>query len=149
MKPEVDRTLQLLAQTLMLELGPALASDYAQKNALLAALLLSSAAEEWDRAAERRVEENRALRALFRDAAARGVTGGALRARLEAAGSASDASLRVSDLERANAELRALLVELHTCVEELATPAAREIEARIWEELRRSTERRRLGMQPF
>ena len=149
MKPEVDRTLQLLAQTLMLELGPALASDYAQKNTLLAALLLSSAAEEWDRAAERRVEENRALRALFRDAAARGVTGGALLGRLESAGSASDASLRVSDLERANAELRALLVELHTCVEELATPAAREIEACIWEELRRSTERRRLGMQPF
>ena len=149
MKPEVDRTLRLLAQSLMLEIGPGLASDYAQKNALLAALLLSSAAEEWDRAAERRVEENRVLRALFRDAAARGVADGTLRARLEAAAHGEDASLCISDLERSNAELRALVVELHARVEELATPAAREIEGRIWEELRRSTERRRLGMQPF
>ncbi len=149
MKPDVDRTLQLLAQSLLLELGPALPSDYVQKNAMLSALLLASAAEEWDRAAERRAEENRALRAIFRDTAGRDVERADLRARLETAARGSDASLRVSDLERANAELRALLVELHAHVEELATPVAREIEASIWEELRRSTERRRLAMQPF
>lgn len=149
MKPDVDRTLQLLAQSLLLELGPALPSDYVQKNAMLSALLLASAAEEWDRAAERRAEENRALRAIFRDAAGRDVERADLRARLETAARGSDASLRVSDLERANAELRALLVELHAHVEELATRDAREIEASIWEELRRSTERRRLAMQPF
>lgn len=149
MKPEVDRTLRLLAQSLMLELGPALGSDYASKSALLSALLLSSAAEEWDRAAERRVEENHALRELFRDATARGVEDAALHRRLDAAARGSDASLRLSELERANAELRSLLVELHAHVEELATPAAREIESRIWNELRRSTERRRLSMQPF
>lgn len=149
MKPDVDRTLQLLAQSLLLELGPALPSDYVQKNAMLAALLLASAAEEWDRAAERRAEENRALRAIFRDAAGRDVERADLRARLETAARGSDASLRVSDLERANGELRALLVELHAHVEELATRDAREIEASIWEELRRSTERRRLAMQPF
>jgi hypothetical protein len=149
MKPEVPRTLQLLAQSLMLEIGPGLASDYARRNALLSALLLSSVAEEWDRAAERRAAENRALRELFGEAAARGVAEGPLRERLEAASRGAEAGLRVSALERANAALRALLVELHARVEELATPAAREIEARIWEELRRSTERRRLGMQPF
>jgi cell fate (sporulation/competence/biofilm development) regulator YlbF (YheA/YmcA/DUF963 family) len=148
-KPDVDRTLQLLAQSLLLELGPGLANDYAQKSALLAALLLSSAAEEWDRAAERRAEENRALRELFLAAAERGVEDPALRGRLDAAARATDASLRVSELERANAQLRALLVELHAHVEELATPDARGIEARIWDELRRSTERRRLSMQPF
>ncbi|HET6304320.1 MAG TPA: hypothetical protein VFG80_06015 [Myxococcota bacterium] len=149
MKPDVDRTLQLLAQSLLLELGPGLANDYAQKSALLAALLLSSAAEEWDRAAERRAEENRALRELFRAVTERGVEDAALRDRLDAAARATDASLRVSELERANAELRALLIELHAHVEEVATPDAREIEARIWDELRRSTERRRLSMQPF
>ena len=149
MKPDVERTLQLLAQSLLLELGPGLANDYAQKSALLAALLLSSAAEEWDRAAERRAEENRALRELFRAVTERGVEDAALRDRLDAAARATDASLRISELERANAELRALLVELHAHVEELATQDAREIEARIWDELRRSTERRRLSMQPF
>jgi hypothetical protein len=148
-KPDVERTLQLLAQSLLLELGPGLAHDYARKSALLAAMLLASAAEEWDRAAERRAEENRALRELFRAAAERGVEDAALRDRLDAAASATDASLRVSELERTNAELRALLVELHAHVEQLASPDAREIEARIWDELRRSTERRRLSMQPF
>jgi hypothetical protein len=148
-KPDVERTLQLLAQSLLLELGPGLAHDYARKSALLAAMLLASAAEEWDRAAERRAEENRALRELFRAAAERGVGDAALRDRLDAAARATDASLRVSELERTNAELRALLVELHAHVEQLASPDAREIEARIWDELRRSTERRRLSMQPF
>jgi hypothetical protein len=148
-KPDVERTLQLLARSLLLELGPGLPHDYARKSAMLAAMLLASAAEEWDRAAERRAEENRALREIFRAAAERGVTDAALRERLAAAARSGDASLRVSELERANAELRALLVELHAHVEELATPDAREIEARIWDELRRSTERRRLTMQPF
>jgi hypothetical protein len=148
-KPDVERTLQLLAQSLLLELGPGLPHDYARKSAMLAAMLLASAAEEWDRAAERRAEENRALRELFRAAAGRGVEDAALRGRLAAAARSGDASLRVSDLERANAELRALLVELHAHVEELATPDARELETRIWDELRRSTERRRLAMQPF
>ncbi len=149
MKPDVERTLQLLAQSLLLELGPGLAHDYARKSALLAAMLLASVAEEWDRAAERRAGENRALRELFRAAAEHGVEDPALRDRLDDAARATDASLRVSELERANAELRALLVELHAHVEELATPHAREIEGRIWDELRRSTERRRLSMQPF
>ena len=149
MKPDVERTLQLLARSLLLELGPGLPHDYARKSAMLAAMLRASAAEEWDRAAEWRTEENRALREIFRAAAERGVADAALRERLAAAARSGDASLRVSELERANAALRALLVELHAHVEELATPDAREIEARIWDELRRSTERRRLSMQPF
>jgi hypothetical protein len=148
-KPDVERTLQLLAQSLLVELGPGLPHDYARKSALLAAMLLASAAEEWDRAAERRAEENRALRELFRAASERGVEDAALRERLAAAARSGDSSLRVSELERANTELRALLVDLHAHVEALATPAARELEARIWDELRRSTVRRRLSMQPF
>jgi hypothetical protein len=148
-KPDVERTLQLLARSLLLELGPGLPHDYARRSAMLAAMLLASAAEEWDRAAERRAEENRALREIFRAAAERGVADAALRERLAAAARSSDASLRVSELERANVELRALLVQLHAHVEELSTPSAREIEACIWDELRRSTQRRRLSMQPF
>jgi hypothetical protein len=147
-KPDVERTLQLLARSLLLELGPGLPHDYARRSAMLAAMLLASAAEEWDRAAERRAEENRALRELFA-AAERGVEDVALRERLAAAARSGDASLRVSELERANVELRALLVQLHAHVEELSTPGAREIEACIWDELRRSTQRRRLSMQPF
>jgi hypothetical protein len=60
-----------------------------------------------------------------------------------------DASLAVSALEQGNCELRALLIELHVHVEELASLAARELEAGIWRELVASTERRKLGIGPF
>ncbi len=55
----------------------------------------------------------------------------------------------VSDLERSNAELRSLLIELHAHVETLEAPEARRIEAAIWRELVTSTERRALAIGPF
>jgi hypothetical protein len=148
MKPDGDKMLGLLAQALTLEIAPDLRHDYGQRNALLMAMLLSSAAEEWDRAAARRVEENRALRELFAEAASE-VTSQPLQERLRSAAQDSDKNLRVSELERANEVLRSLLIELHAHVEELDSPGGRRIEARIWEELRRSTERRALAFAPF
>jgi hypothetical protein len=110
--------------------------------------MLISVGEEFERAAARRSEENRALRGLFARAAP-GVTEPGLRERLERAAAGEETSLRVSDLERANGELRALLIELHVHVEELDSPAARQIESAIWQELAASTERRKLMMGPF
>jgi hypothetical protein len=148
MKPDVDQTLQLIAVNLLTEIAPKLSDDYTQRNSMLTAMLLQSAAEEWDRAAARRVEENRALRRLFSEAAPE-IGDPGLRARLEAAAASDDESLRISDLNRSNDELRSLLIELHSHVEEIDTDAARRIEAAIWEELRVSTERRKLSMAPF
>jgi hypothetical protein len=148
MKPEADRVLRQLAQALVAELAPALPADYEQKSAFLMAMLLSAAAEEWDRAVARRVEENAALRALFA-AAASELGDPGLRERLLAAASGAGPGLLVSELERENGALRALLIELHAHLETLETPAARRLEDAIFEELRRSTERRRLSMQPF
>jgi hypothetical protein len=147
-KPDVDLVLRRIAEALLGETAPRVSDDYASRNTSLAAMLLLSAAEEWDRAAARRTEENDALRTLFREAAPC-VEDPALATRLADAAARRDGSLRVADLEAANHALRALLVELHAHVEELATPAAREIEAAIWAELRRSTERRALSIAPF
>ena len=148
MKPEVDRTLQLLAGTLVTEVAPLVSLDYGQKSLGLTAMLLQTAAEEFDRAAARRVEENRQIRRLFEEAAS-DVTDPALRDRLTAAASEPEGELRVSALDEANARLRALLIELHAHVEQQPGPAARRIEAAIWSELRASTERRRLALAPF
>jgi divalent metal cation (Fe/Co/Zn/Cd) transporter len=148
MKPDVDQVLQILAGHLMAEIAPSLESDYAQRSAQLVGILLTTAAEEWDRAAERRCQENRALRELFADAAPQ-VSDAGLRARLEAAAASEESSLRIADLERANDALRGLLIELHGEVESLDTAEAHRIEDRIWQELRLSTERRRLAMHPF
>ena len=102
----------------------------------------------WDRAADRRVEENRALRRLFVQVAPE-IDDPGLRARLEAASGEEEESLRISDLNRSNDRLRTLLIELHADVEEIDTEIARRIEAAIWEELRVSTERRALSLAPF
>jgi FKBP-type peptidyl-prolyl cis-trans isomerase (trigger factor) len=148
MKPDVDVTLQLIAASLMTEMAPKIADDYTQRNGMLTAMLLQIAAEEWDRAAARRVEENGAMRRLFAEAAAE-VRDRELRARLETASGEEEESLRIADLDRSNAGLRALLIELHAHLEEIDTEAARRIEAEIWRELRVSTERRAVSVAPF
>jgi hypothetical protein len=147
-KPDVPLALQKLSLTLLTEIGPAIGADYLQRSAAVAALMLQMAAEEWERGAARRAEENAALREIFRGAAA-GVGDAALGARLEAAAAGADADLRISALDRANRELRALLVELHAHVERQDSAEARRVEAAIWSELRRSTERRALPLAPF
>lgn len=148
MKPDVPEVLGFLAQALLLELAPKIPEEYAQRTSGIMAMLLSAAAEEWDRAAARRVQENAALRALLRDAVPV-VRDAALGARLEEGSRGADASLRVADLVRENEALRALLTDLHEHVEGLEAPEARQLEERIWDELRISTERRALSIAPF
>jgi hypothetical protein len=147
MKPEPSHALERLMQALLTELMPAVQPAYRQASVGAQAMMIASVREELDRAAARRVEENRALRSLFAEAAPV-VTDAALRARLDAAAQETDASLLVPALEEGNRALRSLLVELHAHVEGLAGEAARRIEAAIWRELAASTERRKLGLGP-
>lgn len=148
MKPSVESVLQKLAANMLLEVGPALPAGYVQSSMGVTAMLLQCASEEFDRAAARLVEENAALRALFGDAI-EGVEEAMLREQLEVAAGGADPGLHVSELEGANAQLRGLLIALHAHVEERSDPAARQIESAIWQELRASTERRRLSVAPF
>jgi hypothetical protein len=148
MKPEVDRFLEVAAAYLMTQVAAALESAYQQSNATVLAAMLMAVREEFDRAVSRRVEENQELRRLFAEATSV-VQEPGLRRRLAEAVGSQDASLTVADLERGNARLRGLLIELHAHVEGLASPQARSIEEAIWRELVASTERRRLMMGPF
>jgi hypothetical protein len=148
MKPDVDVTLQLIAVSLMTEIAPKISDDYTARNSMLTMMLLQCAAEEWDRAAARRVEENRAMRRLFAESAPE-VGDPDLRGRLEAASREEEEGLRISELNRSNDGLRKLLIELHAHVEGVDSEAARRIEAAIWEELRVSCERRALSVAPF
>jgi hypothetical protein len=147
-KPDVPVALQKLSMTLLVEIAPQVGVEYLQRNSALAAIMLQMAAEEFERAAARLVEENGAMRALFGNAAP-GVTDGALRERLEAAARGTDPDLRISALERANRDLRALLIELHSHVEERSDSVSKRIDAAIWAELKRSTERRAFPLSPF
>jgi hypothetical protein len=148
MIPPVGTVLQTIAIKLMLEVSPQLQTDYHQKTVSSLGMLLVAANEELDRIAARRVEENAELRRLFAGTAAQ-IDDDDLRSRLEEAASGADESLLLSDLQRTNDELRALLIALHEHVEELDTPASQRIEAEIWKELLASTERRKLSVAPF
>lgn len=148
MKPEVPKVLEVLAGKLLFDVAPNVSPSYRQSSVGVTALLLGMVREEWDRAASRRFAENETLRALFRDASS-AVSDTDLRRRLEEAEATRDASLLVSDLDRSNDALRALLIELHAHVELQTGPEARRIENEIWRELVASTERRKLGLAPF
>jgi hypothetical protein len=147
MKPDASHALERVMQSLLGDLMPNVQPSYRQASVLIHAMMIGAIREELDRAAARRVEENRALRALFAEAAP-AVADAALRERLAAAAAAGDDSLLVPALEEGNRALRSLLIELHAHVEGLAGGDARRIEAAIWRELAASTERRKLSLGP-
>jgi FKBP-type peptidyl-prolyl cis-trans isomerase (trigger factor) len=148
MRPEPGRFLGVAAGHLMAKTAGALAPGYEQSSVSVIGLMLTQLAEEFERAAARRIEENRALRRIFADAVDV-VADDDLRAKLAEAARGEDANFAVSALEQGNCALRSLLIELHVHVEELDSEAARSLEAEIWHELVASTERRKLGIGPF
>jgi hypothetical protein len=148
MKPEIPKLLEIVAGTLLFDVAPNVSPSYRQSSVGVTAMLLGMVREEWDRAAARRIEENEALRELFRDAVT-AVSDTDLRRRLEEAAASSEGSLLVSELERGNDGLRALLIELHAHVEQQSGARARALEDAIWRELCASTERRKFSLAPF
>jgi hypothetical protein len=148
LKPDVARVLEVMAGALMVDVAPNVTPSYRQASVFANALLLTNIREELDRIAERRVDENRALRAIFAQAAP-DVADAALRARLAEAAASQEPSLRISALDASNAALRQLAIDLHAYVETQDAPAARRIEASLWRELAASTERRKLGLGAF
>lgn len=145
MIPDVGIVLAGIMRTLMLDIGPEVTSPYGSLTVQISAGLLSMIAQESDRAAARLSEENGALRQLFAPAAAV-VTDTPLAGELAAAVQAPATSLLVSDLRQVNRTLRALLVRVHAHVENVEGPAARALEAQVWQELVASTQRRQLDL---
>jgi hypothetical protein len=148
MKPDAGEMLAQIAQTLLAEVAPRISGEYEQRSALLLGLMLTALAEEWDRGAARRVEENAALRRLFAEAVPT-VRDPALRAKIAQAADSTDADLSMRSLARGNEGLRALLIDLHAAIESDPSTESRRLENRVWDELVASTERRRLSISMF
>lgn len=138
MKPDIPAVLAELAGLVARNAVPDVDPAERAGALSLSAALLGMAAETWDGAAQRLVEENKALRALLSDAGDRAGRNAWLSQGI-------DDDLRVSVLAAANARLRSALIELHAAVEGDDAPDARALETRIWEELRLSTERRQMS----
>ncbi|HVY03294.1 MAG TPA: hypothetical protein VG983_06520 [Caulobacterales bacterium] len=142
MKPTIAQYLAGAGATLMREIAPQ-ADAYGRGQIGAIGAILSFAAREADRAVDTLAREQDALRALFADAAEVPLADD-LRARLREAAGGARASLRVSDLERENAALKALLIELHEAVEQRADGA--DLEARIWAVLNEGADARVVGL---
>ena len=147
MKPEIDQILGITAGQIMGELVPLLPHPYAQGTAAIASMMLTLSAQEYDRAADIRVAENRDMRMLFAELFPL-VDDAKLKARLEEAAYGNDASLKISALNRNNYALRELLIALHEHIEALSGAAARTAETRIWTLLEQLADRRQLSLAP-
>lgn len=142
MKPEVDQILGLSAGQLMGQLAPLLPNSFAIGGASLIGIMMTFAAQEYERGADIRVAENGDLRALFRDAASQ-VGDGELKVMLVKAAATEDRSLKISMLNAENTELRRVLIHLQTYAEEKGLTV---LERRIWEVLKASADRRLLRL---
>ena len=142
MKPEVDQILGLSTGQLMSQIVPLLPNSFAIGSASLLGIMMTFAAQEYERGAEIRAAENADMRSLFHEAAS-GVSDASLKSALLAAADTRDASLKISALNASNAELRRLLIRLQAHAEEAQLqPLAR----RIWDVLKASADRRLLRL---
>jgi hypothetical protein len=124
MTPDVPSVLSEMAGLLIRNAAPGV-PDAERANALtLSSMLLALAAEVWDGAADKLVQENRALAMLLNDVAA-------------------ETDLRLSVLQAENKRLRNLLIVAHVASEDAGDSVRQEA---IWAELRTSTERRLLSI---
>lgn len=147
MTPSAPQVLADLAGLSLRNAAPDIAPAARAGQLGLSALLLGLAAEMWDGAAEILVRENAAVRALLADGAAVSQDG-ARRRWLSELAQGQEESLRISDLEAANAELKVALIALHAELERRDDDEARALEGRVWKELAAATERRKLSGSP-
>ena len=147
MKPDEQAVLAHFAAQFAGVVAPQIATPYLASEVGMSGAILGLIAEDWDRGAQRRVEENRAIRGIFKLAAELKLEAG-LAGRLAALANGNDDDLRFSALEAGNAALRAALIELHAATETLDDAGAA-LNAAIWKELAASTERRKLSIGSF
>jgi hypothetical protein len=105
-------------------------------------------AQEMEKGVAVRVAENRAIRALFNEAAAGGWAPD-LSVSLKALARGEDEDLTLTALDRDNAALRLALIALQTAVEDAAGAAGRARQKRIIRLLREGSDARRLDLPPM
>ena len=143
MKPDVPVVMRGLFGTMLMEIAPNLTAEYSAGSVGIMSMMIFMTADEYDRAADIRAAENAEMRALFAEAAGL-VADAGLKAKLAEAAEGKDASLRISALDKENAALASLLIELQAHVEESVATWAAGIEARIWDYIVAAADRRKL-----
>jgi hypothetical protein len=126
----IDNALHGIAELLRDRIGPEIGDPFAAQMARLSCMLLTICANAADDAAELRVEENAAIRALLGDAAA--LVDPPLSVRLAEAAISADPGLKLGVLDGETDRLRRWLVELQAGIEGRAGETAQAMNQRIW-----------------
>ena len=143
MRPHISAVAQELGDRLTNQIVPQLAGFDAASASLMSEMLWMIS-EEWDRSASRLFEENAAIREILLHAA-KLFDDEQLRIRAKG----QDTDLRISRLEHSNEVLRNLLIDVHAKTELIESREARDLEDKIWRELRASVKRRQLSSANF
>ncbi|HEY7979391.1 MAG TPA: hypothetical protein VID67_14465 [Rhizomicrobium sp.] len=141
MKPEVDNILQTTAVQLMTQIAPELPPGYTQNSTGLTGILLGFCAVEYENGAEIRASENAEMRNLLAELEA-SVEDARLRGKLGGVMGERDASLKISDLNYSNAELKKLLIEVQAYLETRDDDKAKLARREIWAVLKTSAKKR-------
>lgn len=139
MRPNGQEVLRGVQSALATYILPEVQTAYARTELMAMLALLGIAAEEWDGAAQRLVDDNAALRALARRAAGT-IDSAAGATELRAVAEQGDASVRISELSSGNAALRDALSRLAPLLEASDATAMRELRAALIEHLRADAE---------
>jgi hypothetical protein len=145
MRPEIDRILETTAMQMMTQIAPQLPPGYTQNSTGLLTMLLTFCAHEYENGAETRAVENRELRNLLAELEA-SVEDVRLRVKLGAVMGERDASLKISDLNYSNAELKKLLIDVQTYLETRNDDRAKLARREIWAVLKASAKQRLLKL---
>ena len=141
MKPEVDKILETTAMQLMMDIAPQLPPGYTQGSTGLLGILLGFCAQEYENGADIRAGENAELRNLLAELEAT-VEDVRLRVKLGAVMGERDASLKISDLNYSNAQLKKLLIDVQTYLESRNDDQAKLARREIWAVLKASAKQR-------
>lgn len=144
MIPDTPQAIGFLAQRLLTHVLPELKTNFATADVALLTTLLTMVGQDFDRAAQVRLQDIQEMRALF----ARAAELPELQQRHEALARASAKpldDLRVQSLDDLHGEHAQLLIDLHRRSETLrdASPAARRLDEAIWAYYERHAERHR------
>ena len=125
MKPSIDHALTTFTGRFIEKIVPDIRSEFNQSETVTMATLLAVAAEDYDKAADVRVNEISAIKELFRntECAERGLS-----ERLDALVAKEPVDYRISNLQALVEELNAALIDLHAWADE-QDPS---LSVRIW-----------------
>ena len=135
MAPEVGDILRASFLQMLTQIAPQMKNDYDARSVSLLGTILMLCAEEYERAADIRVKENDAMRALFLKAqllkAQRLMGDARLAEEIARAAKRKEQSLEISELNQVNHDLKRALIRLQSFCEEEKAPWAEEMEKEI------------------